>query len=291
MATSSSRPERGRPVRPPPAAPARPSFAVRFRRFRIAVGLAVLYVVAVTTWSTERRIAAWNVPLEVAIVPVIAEEDPAVTAWAAAVGDRTYAPVAAFLQRESARHAIATTPLVRLHVTEPTRLQPPPPPEDRNPLKVLAWSLRLRGWRAWNARTIGLPSTKAQIFVRYHAPVDGRTLDHSVGIPRVRIGVVNAFAGEEDAAWTNVAIVHELLHTVGASDKYGEGGIPLWPDGYADPHRQPRFPQSRAEVMAGHIALDATRFSPAKTLDLCVVGDRTATEIGWKKEPKPAAGP
>lgn len=271
---------RPRPTRP---GPAKASFAVRFRRFRIAVALAVLYVVAVTTWSTERRIAGWNVPLDVAIVPVVAEEDASVTAWTAVVGDRTYAPVAGFLQRESSRHRIATNPLVRLHVTEPTRLQPPPPPEDRHPLKVLAWSLRLRAWRAWNARTIGIPSSKAQIFVRYHAPVDGRTLDHSVGIPRVRIGVVNAFAGDEDAAWTNVAIVHELLHTVGASDKYGEGGMPLWPDGYADPHRQPRFPQTRAEVMAGHIAHDAERFSPAKTLDLCVVGDRTAAEIGWSK--------
>lgn len=257
---------------------------MRFRRFRIGVALAVLYVVAVTTWSTERRIAGWNVPLDVAIVPVVAEEDDAVTAWTAVAGDGTFAPVATFLQRESARHGITTTPLVRLHVTSPTRLQPPPPPEDRHPLKVLAWSLRLRAWRFRNAGTLGIPrGTKAQIFVRYHAPVDGRSLDHSVGIPRVRIGVVNAFAGEEDAAWTNVAIVHELLHTVGSSDKYGDGGIPLWPDGYAEPHRQPRFPQTRAEVMAGHIAQDAARFSPAKTLDLCVVGDKTATEIGWKK--------
>ena len=57
----------------------------------------------------------------------------------------------------------------------------------------------------------------------------------------------------------NVVIAHEILHTLGASDKYDPATrAPLFPIGYAEPEREPRFPQEFAEIMAGRYAMTRT---------------------------------
>ena len=47
--------------------------------------------------------------------------------------------------------------------------------------------------------------------------------------------MVNAFA-DNVLEEKNVVLVHEILHTLGATDKYdSKTSSPLYPDGYADP--------------------------------------------------------
>jgi hypothetical protein len=71
--------------------------------------------------------------------------------------------------------------------------------------------------------------------------------------------VVNAFADSDHEGSNNVVIAHELLHTLGATDKYDPiGNQPLYPDGYANPQASPRLPQRRAEIMAGRIPISET---------------------------------
>ncbi|MEM7402301.1 MAG: hypothetical protein AAF304_10175, partial [Pseudomonadota bacterium] len=82
----------------------------------------------------------------------------------------------------------------------------------------------------------------------------------------------------------NIVIAHELLHTVGASDKYGANGNPIPPDGLGEPDRKPLYPQRLAEIMAGTVASSATQSKMAKSLKTCVVGNRTAREIGWVRD-------
>ena len=43
---------------------------------------------------------------------------------------------------------------------------------------------------------------------------------------------------------------HELMHTLGATDKYDGAGAALIPSGLAEPDAVPRFPQRFVEVMA-----------------------------------------
>ena len=63
------------------------------------------------------------------------------------------------------------------------------------------------------------------------------------------IGIVKAFAGRDDGPRNAVVIAHELLHTLGASDKYNPQSLaPVFPEGYAEPDRQPRHPQRLAEI-------------------------------------------
>lgn len=78
-------------------------------------------------------------------------------------------------------------------------------------------------------------------------------------------------------------VAHELMHTLGASDKYDRRTEqPLWPDGYAEPELQPRFPQRRAEVMGGRIPLAPAKAEIPLGLEDAVVGPLTAQEIGWR---------
>ena len=47
---------------------------------------------------------------------------------------------------------------------------------------------------------------------------------------------------------TCAIVAHELCHPLGATDKYD--GVSVWPQGYVEPDREPRYPQRKAEIMA-----------------------------------------
>ena len=80
----------------------------------------------------------------------------------------------------------------------------------------------------------------------------------------------------------DVVIAHELLHTLGASDKYDYGSnAPRFPDGYGDPQQQPLYPQRTAELMAGRRMISATRWEQVYGLEEVVIGPATALEIRW----------
>lgn len=53
--------------------------------------------------------------------------------------------------------------------------------------------------------------------------------------------------------------------------------------GYADPRAEPLHPQTRAEIMAGRIALSETRAETPGGMDEVVIGPKTAKEINWIK--------
>jgi hypothetical protein len=118
--------------------------------------------------------------------------------------------------------------------------------------------------------------------VRYHNPEFTSTVPHSVGMQKGLVGVVHAFAARRMSGSNNVVIAHEILHTLGASDKYDvESLAPLFPTGYAEPEREPRFPQQFTEIMAGRYAVNPSRFEMPQSLDEVVVGEATAVEIRW----------
>jgi hypothetical protein len=96
------------------------------------------------------------------------------------------------------------------------------------------------------------------------------------------IGVVHAFALRPMAGSNSIVITHELLHTLGATDKYDPGtGAPLFPIGFADPDRKPLYPQDEAEIMAGRRAVSAQDVEMPEALRDVVVGPATALEIRW----------
>lgn len=121
-----------------------------------------------------------------------------------------------------------------------------------------------------------------RLFVLFHDPEINPRIAHSVGLERGLVGVINAFASPAMAGSNNTIIAHELLHTLGATDKYDPAtNLPRFPDGYADPEQSPRYPQEYAEIMGGRIPLTAAQAEIPRSLAQTLIGQTTAKEIKW----------
>jgi len=158
---------------------------------------------------------------------------------------------------------------------------PPSFPENQSALSVLWWGLRFRWWAFQNTPDDHEGVTQVRLFVIYHEATDGKVLAHSLGMQKGLMGLVHAFADHRNQAQNNIVIAHELLHTVGAKDKYQPNGQPVFPLGYADSERKPLHPQRRAEVMAGRIALSPNKHKMAESLKSVQINPHTAKEINW----------
>ena len=111
------------------------------------------------------------------------------------------------------------------------------------------------------------PKADIVVFAVYH---DGGRRPCSIDrrrCARALIAVTNLFASRDARGSNQVVLAHELLHTLGATDKYApESNQPQFPDGFADPSLSPLLPQKKAELMAGRIPLDATTCGDAGEL-------------------------
>jgi hypothetical protein len=256
-----------------------------FRKIRILVLLLILLSVALGAWRAKARATQWKHPLSVVVYPINGDGSPASAKYIETVSAATFAPIEAFMAEEAARHGIATqygNP-VRVDRAPEVKSLPPPPPIGGNVLQIMAWSLRLRYW-AWRADTYAGATPQVQIFVAYFDPATNERVAHSLGLEKGMIGVVNAFSHPRMTATNNVVITHELLHTVGATDKYNPAtDQPRFPDGYAEPELRPRYPQNFAEIMAGRIPVSQARSEIPRTLEQTLIGEWTAKEINWMK--------
>lgn len=94
--------------------------------------------------------------------------------------------------------------------------------------------------------------------------------------------MIQLFADRRHTLQNNVIVLHELLHTIGATDKYDpQTNLPVYPDGYAHPDRKPLHPQKRAEIMGGRIAISEIKAKIPSNLSQTLIGPKTAQEIGW----------
>ncbi|MGQ0586906.1 MAG: hypothetical protein ACT4PK_06865 [Gammaproteobacteria bacterium] len=255
------------------------------RGLRIAVLLAILAIVGIDTWLTRSRTTSWEKTLRVSIHPIAHDGRPATQAYVSALARDDFAAVEAFLRREAPRYGVTIAEPLSVWLRPALERAPPLPPADRGLFGTVAWSLKLR-WFA-NRREAALPRPRGQarIFVLYYDPETSPAVAHSLGLKEGLIGIVHAFASRQMTPTNNVVIAHEVLHTLGATDKYDlASGRPRHPDGYAEPDREPLHPQVAAELMGGRIPLAPGRAAIPQSLDDVVVGPATAAEIGWVRE-------
>jgi hypothetical protein len=250
---------------------------------RIAVLLIILATVAQEAWLSTSRATSWQDPLRVAIYPLNGDGSNATTGYLKGLRSGTFAPLEDFFAEEAQRHALDLAKPVSITLAPSVSELPPQPPRNGSAFDNVTWSLKMRWW-AW--RHDAVPGAKPQIrlFVLFFDPAGHDRLPHSVGLQRGKIGLVNAFATQAMAGSNSVIITHELLHTLGATDKYDlASNLPHFPDGYAEPERVPRHPQVFAEIMGGRIpTTEATAEIPA-SLAQTLIGPATAAEIGWHK--------
>lgn len=251
------------------------------KALRIVVLLLVLATVAEEAWLARARTTSWRETVLVAVYPANGDGSAASAAHLRALKAEHFQAIERFMADEAGRYGVGLRRPVEIILAPALDKLPPPAPQQADPLEAIRWSLQMRWWASRNDRIAG-PRPDVRLFVAYFDPATHASLPHSVGLQRGQIGLANLFAHDEMTPQNNVVLAHELLHIFGASDKYDPAtNQPRYPDGYAEPARNPPLPQERAEIMAGRTPLSATEAETPDGLEHAVVGPATAAEIGW----------
>lgn len=251
-----------------------------FKAIRIAVLLLVLLVVALNSWLSRTRSTDWNESLWVTVYPINADGSAESARYIDQLQAQSLEDVEEFVAREAARYGRELKRPVRMFLGQEVSEQPPSIAKDVGIPGIMWWSLNMRWWASRISSSQDGPPPDVKIFLRLHLADDDFPLDNSVGLQKGMIGIVNARAGRRHQGKNNIVIAHELLHTLGATDKYDRSnGQPLAPAGIAEPMRSPLYPQSKAEIMAGRIALSSDLMKNPGSLRQVVIGSETAREI------------
>ncbi|QOC23449.1 hypothetical protein IC757_04720 [Wenzhouxiangella sp. AB-CW3] len=255
------------------------------KSLRVALLLAVLALTV--TILLDTRVPPppdWDEPLRVVIYPYNADGSQAV---ADHIADRRLAdflPVEDFFAEQAARYGLGLERPFELALGAEIEVAPTAPPRSRNLLTRARWGLSVRWWHFRFRDQVNKPDII--VVARYHNPNELPRTMHSIAIAAQRLAVAKLVADDLHNANNHVVLAHEILHTVGAGDLYDPAtGLPLYPEGYADPNRTPLHPQHQAEIMAGRIPLTPFRSREAISLHETLIGPATAREINWPTNP------
>ena len=253
-----------------------------WRTIRISLLLLTLIVVAFDAWFDQHHTTSWEHTVWVGVFPVNADTSAAAARYLDELRAQDFTPINEFIAREAQRYGVSLTEPVNVRLYAPLRAAPPLLEPAAGALTRVLWTLKLRRYRWQALGSITRSRPQIALFVLYHDPARAAVLPHSLGLQRGLMGVVHVFAARSQNDQNAVVIAHELLHTFGATDKYSASGdSPLFPEGYAEPDRQPRYPQRYAELMAGRIPLSPTTQLMPDDLSQVRVGPASAREIGW----------
>ena len=255
-----------------------------FKRLRILVLLLILLFVALNTYFDRVYSTDWDIPLRVTVFPINGDGRAATENYIRELSGDNWIAIEAFFESEAQRYGVPFERPLRFTLGKQIRELPPLLEPRANALSAIVWSLRSRYW-SWRApEHASGPKPDVELFVLYYDPEKTQSVPHSVGLQKGLFGIVNAFASRELEGSNDTVIAHELLHTLGASDKYDmRDNQPIHPSGYAEPEREPLYPQRMAELMGGRIPLSPSESEVPVALRQVVVGPATALEIGWTK--------
>lgn len=244
--------------------------------------LMALFVAGLGTYLTMQNTTDWREPLYVTVYPINGDGFDSTDRFIDGIQSDDFASIEAFMQKQASRFSVNIDQPVKIIAGEEIFEQPPEPPRTANPFRIAYWSLQLRWWASRATKNQPGPEPDVKLFLVYFDPNVTPMLSHSVGLQKGLVGIVNVFASDEQLQTNNFVTVHEMLHTLGATDKYGGPyHLPVFPDGFADPDKTPLFPQSQAEIMGGRIALSETTAAIPDGLTEVTVGPQTAMEIRW----------
>lgn len=256
-----------------------------WKKLRILILLSIFLIIAADTYLTKYRAVSWDETLWVAVYPINPSNDPAIERYISGLSDRNFQSIESFFNREAEDYPVGIQQPFKMILAHQVAEIPPAPPErDGNLLEIAWWSLKLRYWAFSQDQTDFSPHIK--MFVIYHPFDFDKQLAHSLGMEKGMIGVVHAYAHRELEGKNNLVIAHEVLHTIGATDKYDrQSGEPSYPEGYAEPERSPLYPQRYTELMGGRTPVTKTQSVMPRSLRFVQLGAVTAGEINWVASP------
>jgi len=265
------------------------------RSLRQLILLALLLIIASGSYLNRIRSTSWEEPLWVTLYPITADGRQVTSNYIDTLTTQQFIAIERFMEEETRRYDVTIDRPIRIDIGLPIAELPPEPPESRNPITVALWSIRLRWWAHQATKNQPGATPNIRLFLIYHDPEIRSRVPHSLGMQEGMLGVVHVFASREMQKKNNVVIAHEMLHTIGATDKYAiDSNLPLFPVGYAEPDNARRHPQQYAEIMGGRIPLSDTKAVMPDSLRQVRVGRNTALEIRWietlEKEPVKPAG-
>lgn len=254
-----------------------------FRKIRIVILLAILAFVSLYTFTESTYPKKWRDSIQVALYPVNADGSEVSAAYINALTKDDFEKIEIFFDKQAHEYGLNIDRPFRFTLAAALQDVPPLIKEHPTRLDVMLWSLKLR-WFAWRTPKPAGPMVTIRMFLLFHDPARASQLPDSTGLQKGLLGIAHLFAARSQAGSNQVVIAHELLHTLGATDKYDlADNQPLYPVGYAEPDKQPRYPQEMAELMAGRIPLSTSHAEQADSLRDVVIGGLTAREINWIK--------
>ena len=249
---------------------------------RTFVLLVILGTVVQQTFLDKADLS-WKHNFYVALYPVNADGSTEVSEYIKTLKRDDFEAMETYFAEEANRYNLGMRQPVAMQLGDVVADIPPAPPTAGSRFDVLLWSLKFR-WYAWNNSPKVPVKPDIRLYLLYYNPATSPKLAHSTALNKGRIGRVNLFGYSAYSKQNLVIVAHELLHTLTASDKYDlSTGLPIYPDGYAEPDKQPRYPQDHAELMGGYVPMNETRNTIPKSLNQTLIGAKTAREIGWLK--------
>lgn len=256
-----------------------------FKNIRIISLLIILAVIAIYAKDQRLVTQSWYQTLNVVIYPINIDNTSGVDDYITSLSSDDFVNIDKFIKRQSENFDVITSFPTQTRLGQILAQGPPPQPAPGSSmLDNILWSMKLRYWIWENAPKETDSKYLVRMFVNYHDISNDKQLLHSVGLEKGLVGVVNAWGSQSQHLQNNIVIAHELLHTVGATDKYDASGLPIIPDGLGNPQQAPLFPQNKAEIMAGRRAISARQAEMPTNFRSFVIGNKTAQEIGWKND-------
>ena len=262
---------------------------VSFKAIRVAILSVILASVVFWALGVQQRRkqrTTWTETLPVALVVVDmggvdAELGPALNERAAALESHLHAEYRRY--KPGAIKPFEFTIYGPVAVSE----RPPPLPFVEGIQARLEHAWALHQYLTEIDERVQLPTRAydSRIYLVARAPAGDKVPRFVEGIAEEggELGIVELDLADDTIDLAFAAGAHELLHTLGATDRYDEAGQPIAPDGYAESNLQPLFPQKLAEIMARSIPISATESRLPDSLSEVIVGPKTAAEIGWSR--------
>jgi len=260
---------------------------ISFKNIRIVFLLIVLAIAAIYTKEQRLQTTSWFKPITVVIFPINGDGSAKTAQYIKSLSEKSFQDIDLFFKLGAKQYQlISQTPIIT-SLGDSIESHPPAPPENRNSIvSAILWSMKLRYWAYKNTPDDISNKDRIRLYVLYHQGKENQALEHSLGLQKGLIGVVHAYASTKQNKQNSFVMTHEILHTVGASDKYDyRNNQPIYPEGYVKPEQLPLYPQRYAEIMAGRIPLSNTQSTMPKDLRFSQVGHKTAIELNWINVP------
>ncbi|MGI9284925.1 MAG: hypothetical protein ACR2P1_06020 [Pseudomonadales bacterium] len=252
----------------------------RYSRYLIL--LLILLAITVHNAYVYTSVRSWQRTLSVMVYPSNGDGLASTDEYIQSLTKQNIEEIARFINSEANRYGVKDVQAIDVQLSAEKFGSPPRLPRKRNVFSNIYWSLYFRGWANFQLYTSEANVPDIALFAVFFDPKYTERLGHSIGLAGSMIAVINVFADRQYQGSNNVVITHELLHTVGASDKYdATTNLPLFPQGFANPEKSPVYPQTQAEIMGGRIPLSADRAVMPSSLQEIIVGRRTALEMHW----------